>query len=36
MLDINIMASTGSPLDVLVDRRPLPYCQDWTAEHWGV
>jgi len=27
MLDINIMASTGSPLDVLVERRPLPYCE---------
>jgi len=36
MLDINIMASSGSPLDVLVERRPLPYYQDWTAEHWGV
>ena len=33
MLDINVMASSGSPLDVLVDRRPLHYYDDWRATH---
>lgn len=32
MLDINIMASTDSPLDLLVERRPLPYAQNWTVK----
>lgn len=34
MLDINVMASSGSPLDVLVERRPLRYHEEWVASHW--
>lgn len=36
MLDNTVMASDGSPLDVLIDRRPLPYRDEWVAAHWGV
>lgn len=35
MLDINVMASSGSPLDILVDRRELRYRDVWVAKHWA-
>lgn len=35
MLDINVMASSGSPLDVLVDRRPLHSRDEWVAADWN-
>lgn len=31
LLDFNVMSSTGSPLDVLVERRPVRYMAEWTA-----
>ncbi|WP_284528042.1 hypothetical protein [Microbacterium sp. T2.11-28] len=31
MLDFNVMCSTGSPLDVLVERRPVRYMTEWMA-----
>ena len=30
MLDYNVMASSGSPLDRLIDRKPLRYLQEWS------
>ncbi|MGN7948549.1 hypothetical protein ACTJKH_07375 [Microbacterium sp. 22215] len=36
MLDNTVMASDGSPLDVLIDRRPIAYRDEWVATHWGM
>ena len=33
MLDFNVMASSGSPLDTLTERRSLRYFQEWVADH---
>ncbi|WP_133059943.1 hypothetical protein [Plantibacter elymi (nom. nud.)] len=35
MLDNTVMASDGSPLDVLTGRRPLRYRDDWIDANWN-
>lgn len=34
MLDNTVMASDGSPLDILVHRRPLRYRDEWVDQQW--